>query len=282
MNKCVIISGINGFVGSALRHYLEGAGYIVVDPLVIADDSIYKDATVINLGWHGTSGALRGEYKVQIENIKSSCELFERSAENGCHRFINAGSIMEYEIIPSLYTDENNFGINTLYSAGKLSADLMLQSMAARYNVAYNNIIISNIYGPGEKSQRFLNTILRKMMKNEHISMTEGKQKYDFIYIDDAVRAIEYIIRNGSHFSRYYIGNSQQRSLREYVEEMKEVLLSDSSIGYGEVPYVDNGFLYENLDCSKLERMGFKIETSFSDGILKTRDWIEREEIYGI
>jgi len=275
----IIISGKNGFVGKSLFEYLSKRGYEVYDSREISDYEIYKNATVINLGWHGTSGDLRGNYNTQIENVKSACEFFELCSANGCNRFINAGSIMEYEILPALFESEKHLGINSLYSIGKLSADLMLQAIACNTGVIYNNIIISNIYGPGEKSKRFLNTIMRKMMADEHLPLTEGKQEYDFIFIEDAVRAIECVMINGKPFESYYVGTGEGRKLREYIEEMKDVLESDSVLGFGEVPYTDNGEFLRKIDKQKLSDIGFEAKVSFADGVRMTKNWICQNEI---
>lgn len=66
----------------------------------------------------------------------------------------------------------------------------MAKIVSVNAEIEYINVIISNIYGAGEESERFFNTTLRKMMNHEKIPLTHGEQMYDFIYVSDAVRAI--------------------------------------------------------------------------------------------
>ena len=105
-------------------------------------------------------------------------------------------------------------------------------------------------------------------MKNERIEMTHGNQLYDFIYMADAVEEIILCAEKGKSNHSYYIGNSKQRPLKEFVLEAKEVLKSTSQIDFGAVEFNGVELTYIEFDTGKVEReLGYVPKVSFKQGI---------------
>ena len=100
---------------------------------------------------------------VQLKNIEYSCQAVQVAKRLGCKRFVFAASIMEYEISKLMETNRS-IGINTLYSTSKITAEYMLRAIADNMGIEYVGGIISNIYGPGERSPRLVNTTIRKLL----------------------------------------------------------------------------------------------------------------------
>ncbi len=244
-----ILTGATGFVGKYLAKYLLEQGYevtlIVREPskllrelkknvyiiqadmsdLKNLDNSDFNNKTFdyfFHFGWEGTSGTGRGDVNLQLNNVMHSVEAVRLAARLGCKRFINAGSIMEFESI--CYMKENGAypGLANIYSTAKFAADAMCKTVAADEKIDYINIIISNIFGPGENSRRLINVLLRKMMLNEPVELTEGTQLYDFIYIMDAVRGIVLAGTKGKSNTSYYLGNVEQLPLKDYMRALKK------------------------------------------------------------
>lgn len=231
-----------------------------------------------HLAWDGTSGYDRADTCKQLKNVAYTCDAVHLASQLGCSRFVNAGSIMEYEAMAYVPAKDTAPGMGYIYSTAKLTADYMAKTVANKEQLTYINAVISNIYGVGEKSARFLNTTLRKMLCNEDIPLTHGKQSYDFIYIEDAVKAIILAGKDGSKNCAYYIGNPQQRPLRDFIEEMKFVLGSSSNLKFGEVPFTGPMLEYETLGMASLTELGFVPQVSFAEGIRRTQQWITEVE----
>lgn len=304
MNKRnIFITGATGFIGKRLLEELVETGNNVTaivrdkeklssevkEKITIIEcpaenfcllDKNYLPKKELNNGvffhflWEGTSGSSRGDEKQQLQNIEYACEALKLAIRLGCSRFVNAGSIMEYEAMKNIPEERYRLGRHNLYAVSKLTADFYLKILAANLNIEYINVIISNVYGPGERSRRFLNTTLRKMMNNETVFMTEGLQQYDFIYVEDAVKAIKLVGLFGEEFTSYYIGNRRQYPLRKYVLEMKKILKSQSEIKFGETAMEGQGLSYKEFDTTALEKLGFKAVVSFEEGIVRTKNWI--------
>lgn len=242
-----------------------------------ADFNDKKYDIFYHFAWAGTSGNERADVEKQLQNVKYSCDAVRLAARLSCKRFVNAGSIMEYEVMDFVANDGAKPGLGNIYSTAKLAGDFMAKTVATDCGLDYINIIISNIYGAGEYSARFLNTTLRKMLKNEAIPLTHGNQLYDFIYVTDAVKAILLAGEKGQENESFYIGNSIQYPLKEFIYKMKQVTGSDSELLFGKVPF--NGALlsFSEFDTKKMEKLGFRPEISFEEGIKLLQQWIQEE-----
>lgn len=248
-------------------------------PEVTLADFAGKADIFYHLAWTGTAGTERGNTVLQLENVQAACEAVRLAGRIGCRTFINAGSIMEYEAMQYIPLAGAAPGMGNIYSTAKLAADFMAKTVAINEGVDYRNAIISNIYGAGERSPRFFNTTLRRMLRNEDVPLTHGRQYYDFIYVSDAAKAIVLAAKSTERNASVYIGNSVCRPLREFVVEMREILGSSSKLLFGAVEFGGAMLTYQEFDTTKLEGMGFVPEITFETGVKMVRDGILGEGI---
>lgn len=303
MNKA-IVTGASGFIGKQLINELLSRNVKIVALDIRFDDVLLqnKDITCINckdknpfdlqneladlkadtffhLAWAGTSGALRADYTVQLNNVKLACDYVSVSSKIGCKRFVYASSINEMETYEYLQSDDINPSGGYIYGTGKLAAHLMCEVVAKQNGIDFIPVIITNIYGAGEKSARLINTSIRQLLNKEHCSFTEGKQTYDFIYITDAITSIVEVADKGKAFNRYYIGSGNPKPLREFLQEMKDVVDSSAELGLGDLPFNGIDISYKQFKLKKVEEdTGYKNKISFKDGIKMTMDFIKSEQ----
>lgn len=247
--------------------------------LLQAEDFAGKGGDIFfHFAWDGTSGDRRADISLQLHNVEFACDAVGLAKRLHCRRFVNAGSIMEYEAMQYISSDASRPGMGNIYSTAKLAADFMAKAMALQAGIEYISAVISNIYGPGERSARFLNATLRKMLKNEEVPLTHGEQLYDFIYASDAAKAIVLAAKKGMGNTSYYIGNARQRQLKEFIIQMKGAVGSKSQLLFGKVPFSGAMSVYQELDTEKLRMLGFAPEVGFGDGVKLTKEWILEEE----
>lgn len=301
--KKVIVTGANGFIGKTLVKALLDKGYSVVALDVKFDEILEKNSNVqcvnvmgkdvsslkneipsdnyscfFHLAWMGTSGTARADYEVQLNNVKLACDYIKLCAEIGCERVVYASSINEMETYEYLQSDNIEPAGGYIYGTGKLAAHLMGETVAKINGVEFIPVIITNIYGIGEKSARMIYTSINKLLKKEHCSFTEGYQTYDFIYISDAINSIIAVAEKGKAFNRYYIGSGEPKPLREFLIEMKNIVDPEAEIGLGDIPFKGIDISYSQFELKKVEEdTGYINEISFSNGIKMTAEWMKGE-----
>ena len=240
-------------------------------------DGIYD--TFLHFAWSGSAGEARVDYNLQMQNALNTVECLKVAKEQGCSRFICAGSIMEYEVEAAVHSQESRPGMGYIYGMGKHIAHCLCKSVAAEIGIDLIWPMITNAYGPGEFSPRFINTTIRKIINNEPLQFTAATQNYDFVYITDVAKAFYLIAKKGKPFCEYMIGSSNARPLREFILEMQQALAPDAVPVFGNVPFTGTNMPLSVFDTSNTEKdCGFRAKTSFAEGTRLTMEWLKNTE----
>ncbi len=302
MMKKVIVTGANGFVGSAvvkelLKNNIEvlaldmkgrnqnlpespDLAFLPFSMDKINDlekEIIDRDYdTFYHFAWTGSAGSQRSDTQLQLNNAQWSIDAIRFAKKMGCNRFVNAGSIMELETIEAVFSPESRPGLGYIYGAGKLVAHAMCKAVAAEIGIDLIWGMITNAYGVGEISPRLVNSTIKKCIAGENPKFTAGTQNYDFVYIDDVAKAFYLIGEKGKPFCEYLIGSSHAKPLKEFLLEMRNAIAPDLDFIFGDIPYTGINLPLNLFDCGKTEQdTGFRATISFADGCKKTRQWLE-------
>lgn len=303
--KQVIITGAEGFIGSYTVDYflLQGVRVLALDifdtPRKTRDNPllIYRKCNVentheleeilagqtydafIHFAWVGTSGILREDYNLQIKNALATVECLKIAKKIGCPRFIVAGSIMEREVEAVIHKQGSNPSMGYIYGMGKHISHCLCKSLASALDIELIWGIITNAYGEGESSPRFVNATIRKIINGEPLKFTEATQNYDFIHVEDVARAFYLISKNGKPFHEYLIGSSKARPLREYIIEMQKELAPNIILSFGEVPFSGVNLPLSAFDTSEIEEdCQFFANIPFDKGVRRLFHWLKDSE----
>ncbi len=300
--KNVIITGADGFVGSyTVNKFLsEGVNVLALDigpkprRLFPQEGLTYMQCdvsdtkamiekithgvydTFIHFAWAGSAGAARVDYNLQMQNALNTVECMKAAKELGCSRFVCAGSIMEYEVEAAIHSQGSRPGMGYIYGMGKHIAHCMCKSVAVDIGIELVWPMITNAYGVGELSPRFVNTTIRKIINNEPLQFTAATQNYDFVYVTDVANAFYLIAKNGKPFCEYMIGSGNAKPLKEFILEMQQALEPDAVPLFGDVPFTGTNMPLSTFDTGATEAdCGFKAEVSFAEGTKLTMDWLK-------
>lgn len=148
------------------------------------------------------------------------------------------------------------------------------------YNLDYRIIRLSNPYGPYQRPngiQGAVTTFTYRALKNEKIVVYgDGSVVRDFIYIEDAIKAILNIVNMESEHRIFNIGCGYGTSIKEVLETIRCVLGKELDILYMSQRKVDVPENY--LDISRYENCYGRLNaTSLQDGIQLTVEFLKQE-----
>lgn len=232
--------------------------------------------TFVHFAWVGSAGPQRTDYNLQMQNALNTVECMKAAKLLGCQRFVCAGSIMEREVEAAVHTQGSHPGMGYIYGMGKHIAHCLCKSVAAEIGIDLLWPMITNAYGVGELSPRFVNTTLRKIINNEPLQFTAGTQNYDFVYVTDVARAFYAVAKDGVPFKEYLIGSGNARPLKEFILEMQQALAPNNKPLFGDVPFTGTNMPLSAFDTTDIEQdCAFKPEVSFADGTRMTMEWLK-------
>lgn len=298
MKKAIVCGGA-GFVGSAVAHELLEHGYQVVviekpEAAQMVSERLSNTGAEIcmcdmrnirqlpelipqrdfdiyyNFAWEGLTNELMIDYTIQISNITSIMDAIQTASVMGCKRFVGAGTISQTEIECFDQTDKHR-----IYKVANFACEHMGRSVADACGIDFFWPIITNIYGPGEVSERLANTMIRRLYQKAPQKFSAGEQLYDFVYITDAARAFRLIGESGDPSASYVIGSGSARPLKEFLMQIRDEVAPQKELRLGELPYHGVYHTLEDFDIAPLARdTGFKAEVDFRTGIRRTASWI--------
>lgn len=263
----ILITGTNGFLGGAVYRHLSHKHNVFplhskyAHNFWIIKDQVKKGNfdTLINFGWGGGSNSKDLNSIEQFDNIKTCIDLFNFGIECGVKRFIGVGSSWE----------NKKFGLNN-YGYCK-SQVREIWNMMAYSSKKYNNWIVPYwIYGPNDRDNRFIPTIIKKCLKNEKIELHPSKNYVDYLYIDDFVSAVETILKAGYKTVLHYeICSNTRYKIKDIVEGIKSLTNSKSEITYNKEYPPDFNMEWIG-DNSKLENLGWYQKIGIGEGLERT------------
>ena len=214
-------------------------------------------------------------------NVVFSSLLFEACVYNKVKKviFISSGG--------TVYGKENNCPLSedlptnpiTSYGLQKLTIEKLLYLYNYMYNLDYRVIRLSNPYGPYQRPNGKLGvvtTFIYKALNNEELNVYgDGSVIRDFIFIDDAIKAIINITFGTDASNHIYnLGCGYGTDVKTIVKKISSVLNKKLKINYLPARTVDVPVNY--LDISRYESTYEKLNpTSLETGIVMTAEFLK-------
>lgn len=294
--KKLVISGGNSFIARHLLQKLDrnkyeiialvrndpekkfrvnGVKYLVVDMEEYHELDQYIDVCdyYLAFAWNGTKREDRNNIEINEKSYHCILNSIKVLAEKcGCSKVLIPGTFSEYRNTHTTINEKTCCEPVTAY--GKFKYQLYKDASAAcqEYGVSLIETRLFSVYGSDDSEDKMINSILKKMLNNETIFLTKAEQIWDFIHVDDVVEALCGLLESDVESGCYNIATMEHRTLRSYLEEMKNITGSESDLVYGAIPYEGEQVPHTICDTTKImHSINWEPGISFEEGIKK---WI--------
>lgn len=299
-HKRVVVTGGTGFVGNHVVSMLRmrRAKEIVIPDHATFDLreyssclSLVRKADIVihlagNVGGIGYNEA--NPATLFDDNVLMGVYMLRASHEAKVKKFIGIGTVCAYpKFTPVPFREEDlwsGYPEETNAAYGLAKKMLLVQSQAYRKQYGMNCIYLlpANIYGPGDSfdpsSSHVIPALIREMDEAKRKKKTAvhvwgtGRATREFLYVEDAARAIVLASEQYNGEEPVNIGSGNEVSIRELADAIASVVGFTGEIHFN--PKKPDGQPRRRLDTEKANALfGFVAMMPFQKGLKETVRW---------
>ena len=291
--KKVLITGATGFIGTQVTAELLRRGYevhaLVYPPFAPEQKNLIQHEmnlmdskavdeflsehnfeNLIHLAWYvGKSCHI---HNFNLDWTIATLNLIKSFVENGGKCFVGAGTVSEYEYkYGYLIEDQTPTDPQTLYGNSK-NAIFNIAKVYCKQNACkFKWPRIFNLYGPNEKPQRLMPSVINSCLKNEDVKVSDCLKFQDYLHVEDTARGIVDVFENEIE-GAINICSGMPVQLRYIVNKIAEYTNFKGQILWGAVPAAFGDDLVVGNN-EKLKSVGWKPKYSLEDGLKQTINW---------
>ncbi len=298
----ILISGASSFIGEKLIEILlndssnrifalvrpksasnsildKFKGRISIIELDMIDYSNLSDVldsnidVLYHLSWSGTRSINRLDEKLQYSNYINSINLLNEAVKLGVKKIISVGSQAEYGICFDKVDELHKTLPNTAYGKYKLKLLEYIQRELGN-KTQYIWFRLFSSYGVGDFKNTLIMYCIDNMIKNCDVNLSSCKQQWNYINVADVVKVLSLAIDYGFDSGVYNLSSNDTRKLKFFVEEIKKITHSKSTINYSNDS--DKNIVNLDPDNTKLRKqINFEFK-QFSDGIIELLQHLQK------
>ena len=145
--------------------------------------------------------------------------------------FIQIGSSSEYGKINSPHKENLSGKPSTIYGKSKLMASKYLFKFAKKYEFPFTIIRFYQVYGPKQNNDRMIPYVINSSLKNINFNCSSGVQNRDFLFVDDAVKAILKCFNNKSVIGKIFnIGSGRSSNIKKVIMLLNKTIKSGTPL----------------------------------------------------
>ncbi len=304
-NAKILLTGGNGFLGNAVFAELIKSGAKVKNisrprskdidlrlPESCKKAVLKKDLVIhlaANVGGIGYNRERPGE--IFYDNMIMGVNLIEAARKANVKKFVQVGTVCSYPKVPNHipfiesdlwtgYPEETN----APYGLAKLGLLEMLQAYRKQYGFNGIYLVPVNLYGPGDKfdpkTAHVIPDQIRKMFyakeqNSKHTVWGTGKASREFLYVNEAARAIVLAVKKYDKPEPVNIGSSNEIKIKDLVKLIAQVVGFKGDIVWDKTKPDGQPRRKLSVDRAKKE-FGFVSKTNFKTGLKQTIEWYKK------
>lgn len=183
------------------------------------------------------------------------------------------------------FTETTPYAPSSPYSASKASSDHLVRAWHRTYGLPVLITNCSNNYGPYQHPEKLIPVIILNALAGKNLPIYgEGTQIRDWLYVNDHVRALYHVLKNGQIGSTYNIGGHNEKrnidvvhTICALLEELAPIKPSNISFYKDLITHIKDRpghDLRYAIDATKIERdLGWRPKETFETGMKKTVEW---------
>jgi len=298
MNR-ILITGATGFLGSEIAAGIGKDNELIALKRRNSDLSRWTDAglqptcidlegdwkseainwkpdIIVHSAWIGVEATERDDWGTQIKNIQFLSDILDVAAKSNVKKLISMGSQAEYGYIDTVVKENAPLEPNTAYGAIKVAASQIVKTFCIQHNIDWYWLRLFSFFGEGESENWLIPSVIKKMLNEEEVNMTEGKQQYAYLYVKDLSVAVQQIIKTTGNSGIYNISSGAAITLKALVENIRELLGVKSRLNFGAIPYRQGQSMLIQGDATKFnELIGTFEKTTFDTALMDTVNYYQ-------
>lgn len=293
MTKKVLITGGTGFIGRNVVAELIKRGYevhsLVFPPFAPEQKGLvqyemnlmdsnavdkflseHHFENLIHLAWYVGKGCHIADQN--IDWTISTLNLLTSFQKYGGKTFVGAGTISEYEYkFGYLLEDETPTSPETLYGESKNSVYKIAKTFCKQHDMKFKWPRIFNLYGPNEKPQRLMPSVINSCLKGEDVKVSDCLKFQDYLHVEDTARGIVEVFESDIQ-GAVNICSGKPVQLRYIVNKIAELTNFKGNILWGAIPaaFGDEVVVGNN---DKLKSIGWSPKYTLDEGLQQTINW---------
>jgi ADP-L-glycero-D-manno-heptose 6-epimerase len=297
---------VNDILG-AERKWRNLAGRQLADFVPTADLTRWLEGrkldAIVHLGAISSTTATDADLLME-NNFRLSLRLFDWCAATRTP-FIYASSAATYGDGSAGFSDDwsaaslNRLKPLNLYGWTKHLFDLAVAERVARNDKLppqWAGLKFFNVFGPNEYHKGEMMSLVAKrfddaragepirLFKSYRAGVADGEQKRDFIYVDDAVAVVRWLLETPAVSGIFNVGTGKARSFRDLMSAMFAALGREPNIEYIEMPESIRGAYqyFTQAETENLRRAGFHADfATLEDGVKQyVTGYLDRADRY--
>jgi len=260
----IFITGVAGFLGSALANHLVRSGHSVrglddlstgIPEALLPDihftrgdindrPKLWTQLQEVDCVYHLAARVVVPESvlyprEYNTVNVGGTVTLMEAMRDVGVRRvvFISSGAIYGDQAVQPV-TEDAIPNPQSPYAVSKLAAEYYVRTIGALYGIETVSLRVFNVYGPGQQMPPVHAPVIPNFLRQASLNGTlvlsgDGNQTRDYVYINDIVNAmVTAATAPGANQAIINVGSGKDISVRELVHLVLEVTGGKPEIVY--------------------------------------------------